>query len=129
MKATLKRQPWPVLFALACCIFAAFLLAGCSTTGPGGQPLSSTQQAINGLTTSYTAFDMAVVAADVALKNGTLKGEDARNALRGFTTAKAGLDVALVALRNANAAAAAAAAAASAPPAPVLVPATPGVKP
>lgn len=131
MKAILQRQPWAHFFALSCCVFVLALAVGCATTNPTtGQPLPPAQVAINGLTTSYTALDAAILAADSAVKNGTLKGDDARNALRGFSMTKAGLDVALIAMRNANAAAAAAAAAASAPvAAPVPMPATSGAKP
>lgn len=98
---------------LAAAVLACSLVLGCATTSPGGTPASPTQQAVNSTTVSYKALDTAILQADAAVKAGILKGQDARNAVKGLTDAKAGLDVALVALRAANAAAAAAAAAAS----------------
>lgn len=84
------------------------LLAGCANMTGGAT--SPTQQAINASTVSYNSLDTAILQADAAVKSGLLKGQDARNAAKGLTDAKAGLDVALVALRAANAAAVAAAA-------------------
>jgi hypothetical protein len=90
------------------------IMAGCALpTTSGGTPPSSAQQAITSTTVSYQALDAAILAADAAVKNGTLKGSDARNALKGLTDAKAGLDIALITLRSANAAAAATAASAA----------------
>ncbi len=91
------------LFLVVC----ALALSACTTIGPGGAPLSPTQQAINATATSYAALDSAIVAADSAVKSGVLKSGDARNALKGLTDAKNGLDIALFSLRAANAAAAA----------------------
>jgi len=87
---------------------ALSILTACAAPNFDGTPASPAQQAITAGTNSYKALDAAILAADAAVKNGSLKGQDARNALTGFTQAKAGLDVGLVALRNANAAAAAA---------------------
>lgn len=93
-------------------LIAAMLLCACTT--PAGTPApSAAQQAITSSTLSYNALDSAILAADAAVKAGTLKGQDARNALKGLTDAKAGLDLALLTLRNANAAAAASAASAA----------------
>lgn len=92
-------------------IFASFALAiaaGCATTNPDGTPLTSAQQAIATTTVSYKALDAAILEADSAVKAGVLKGQDARNALKGLTDAKVGLDLALTTMRAANAAAAAA---------------------
>lgn len=91
-------------------ILAAALLCACATP-PAGTTLAPAQQAINAATVSYTSIDTAIVQADAAVKAGVLKGQDARNAVKAFTDAKASLDVGLVALRAANAAASAAAAA------------------
>lgn len=95
-------------------IFALALLTACATPVGGVAP-SSAQQAITSTTVSYNALDAAIVAADAAVKSGTLKGQDARNALKGLTDAKAGLDLALITLRSANAAAAATAASGAIP--------------
>lgn len=104
------------LLGLATALAMAVMLTACPGTiqTTGGTPVSANQQAINLTTTSYNGVDAAILTADAAVKSGTLKGNDARNALKGLTDAKAGLDVALVALRAANAAAAAAAASAPA---------------
>ena len=56
----------------------------------------------------------AILGTTDAMKSGLLKGQDARNAVDGLTKAKAGLDVALIALRSASAAASAASAASGA---------------
>ena len=87
-------------------IVTAMLIGGCATTGT--TTVSPAQQAINAGVTSYNALDQAIIAADAAVKAGVLKGNDAKNALAGFTAAKTGLDTGLAALRSANAAAAAA---------------------
>ncbi len=99
-------------------IAASLLLLGaaCAATNPDGTKPSPYQQALTSATTSYNALDAAIVAADAAVKAGTLKGQDARNALKGLTDAKAGLDVALVTLRAANAATVPAPAASGAKP-------------
>lgn len=80
----------------------AICFAGCAATG------TPNQQAINAATTSYKGLDTAINAADAAVKANTLKGKDAINAAKGLTDAKAALDVALTALRSANAVAIAA---------------------
>lgn len=85
-------------------------LCGCATPPAGSPPLTAAQQAISSTATSYSALDAGIVATDAAVRAGTLKGQDARNAVKGLTDAKAALDVALVALRAANAAAVASAA-------------------
>ncbi len=79
------------------------LVVGCASPGA-----STADQAITATANSYSALDAAIKAADSAVKAGTLKGQDARNALKGLTDAKAGLDLALITLRSANAAAASA---------------------
>jgi hypothetical protein len=95
-------------------ITAVALVALTACAQLGMQPgLSTTQQAVDATTVSYKALDAAILAADSAVKTGVLKGSDARNALKGMTDAKAGLDLALITLRNANAAAAATAATAA----------------
>lgn len=91
----------PIRLFFAACLL--LLSAACATTSTGS--VSPAQQAVNAATTSYNALDAAILAADAAVKSGTLKGQDARNALKGLTDAKAGLDVALVTMRAANAAA------------------------
>lgn len=88
---------------MAVCLGAVI---GCTTLG--ATAASPLQQAINTGVTSYTALDQTILTADAAVKAGVLKGNDAKNALAGFTAAKAGLDAGLLALRSANAAAAAA---------------------
>lgn len=101
---------------LAACALA--LLSACATTGTtgtSGATPSAAQQAITSTTVSYNAVDAAIVAADAAVRAGTLKGQDARNAVKGLTDAKAGLDLALITLRTANAAAAATAASGAKP--------------
>jgi len=85
----------------------AAAVIGCAAVGTTAAA-SPVQTAINTGVTSYTALDQAILAADTAVKAGLLKGQDAKNALAGFTAAKAGLDTGLAALRSANAAAAAA---------------------
>lgn len=97
------------LFATA--LLAIFAACAGGLTNPDGSALTPTQQAVQSATTSYKMLDSAILSADAAVQSNTLKGQDARNALKGLTDAKAGLDVALVALRAANAAAAAAASA------------------
>lgn len=96
----------------------AFVLTACAggLTNPDGSALTPTQQAVQSATTSYKLLDAAILQADAAVQSNTLKGQDARNALKGLTDAKAGLDVALVALRAANAAAAASVPASGAKP-------------
>lgn len=74
------------------------------TTNPDGTQVTTVQRAIDTTTVSYNALDAAIVQATAAVKQGTLKGQDARNALDGFTKAKTGLDLALVTLRAAQAA-------------------------
>jgi hypothetical protein len=92
-------------------LLAGFVLAlaGCVVppVDANAPALTPAEQSIKALTLSYNALDSAILAADAAVQNGTLKGQDARNALAAFTKTKEGLDTALVALRNANAAAAA----------------------
>lgn len=95
------------LFRTLALAIAIVVAHGCASQAPGAPALTTAQQAIASATTSYQALDAAIVATDAAVKSGTLKGQDARNALKGLTDAKAGLDVGLVALRAANAAAAA----------------------
>jgi hypothetical protein len=102
---------------LAIAALAVGFLVACGAmtqTNPDGSPLTPNQQAIGAATTSYKALDAAIVSADEAVKKGTLKGADARRVLDAFTKAQEGLNVGLVALRNANAAAAAEAAASAA---------------
>jgi hypothetical protein len=82
---------------------ALLAVASACTTTPTGQ-VEPSQAAINAATTSYLALDQAILAADAAVKAGSLKGADAKNALAGFTEAKAGLDLALLTLRAANSA-------------------------
>lgn len=95
---------------------ALAFIAACASAPPGGPPLTSAQQAVASTTLSYNALDAAILAADSAVKAGTLKGQDARNTLKGLTDAKLGLDLALATLRTANAAAAAASAASGVKP-------------
>lgn len=84
------------------------VVAGCASTPLGGTPPSAAQQAITSTTVAYNALDAAILAADAAVKAGTLKGQDARNTLDGLTRAKVGADLALATLRTAQAAASAA---------------------
>lgn len=104
----------PSIILVAC---ALALLSACATTGTtgAGPAPSAAQQAITSTTVSYNAVDAAIVAADAAVRAGTLKGQDARNAVKGLTDAKAGLDLALITLRAANAAAASTAASGAKP--------------
>jgi hypothetical protein len=81
----------------------AAAVIGCAATGTAAVT-SPMQTAINTGVTSYTALDQAILATDAAVKAGVLKGQDAKNALAGFTVAKKGLDTGLAALRAANAA-------------------------
>jgi hypothetical protein len=83
-------------------VFAALFAAACATTGTA--PASPMQTAINTGVTSYTALDQAILATDAAVKAGVLKGQNAKNAMAGFTVAKKGLDTGLAALRAASAA-------------------------
>lgn len=86
-------------------------LSACAgpAVGPDGNPIATSpaQQSINALNTSYEALNAAILSADAAVMAGALKGNDARNARDAFVKTKAGLDAALVALKNAQAAAAA----------------------
>lgn len=103
----------PITLFLTTLVLAC-VLAACGVFGPvnGEKPApSAAQQAINSTTFSYNALDAAIVQADAAVKAGTLKGQDARNVVKGLTDAKTALDPVLIALRSANAAAVAAAAA------------------
>jgi hypothetical protein len=109
MNALKRYSANGALWMIMCMGFVGALAVGCGTF-TGGAALTPTQQAINAGTTSYQTLDQAILAADAAVKAGALKGQDARNALAGFTAAKAGLDTGLAALRSANAAAAAASA-------------------
>jgi hypothetical protein len=80
------------------------LVAAC-TTAPGASPA---QNAVNVTATSCKNIDAAIVAADQAVVSGVLKGQDARNALKGLTAAQAGCVTALASIQAANAAASAA---------------------
>lgn len=93
----------PIRLFLAACLL--LLSAACVAPSPAVPAATPTQQALYATTTSYQALSAAIEAADVAVKSGVLKGQDARNTLKGLTDAKTGLDVALVALRTANVAA------------------------
>ena len=84
---------------------AALALAAACTTVPGASPA---QQAVNATATACKDIDAAIAAADQAVKSGVLKGQDARNALKAFTTAQAGCVTALATIQAANAAATAA---------------------
>lgn len=122
MTVTLKQLFNPrgfILGALICAV-ASCGIYGCTTPPAGSAPVSAAQQAIEATTTSYKALDLAIVSATSAVQSGALKGQDATNAYQGMVKAKAALDVALVALRSAQAAANASAAA-SAPSAPGTV--------
>ncbi len=89
------------LFIIAC---AVAMMAAC-TTVPADSSVAPNQQAINATTLSYQSLSQAILAADKSVKAGVLKGNDARRALAAFTTAKASLDAALVALEAAQASA------------------------
>lgn len=99
----MKNRFFSTLLAVAAVCFAASAMTACASTPPGGTaagpPVTAQQQAINSATVSYQALDAAIIAADAAVKAGALKGQDARNALAGFVTAKAGLDAALAVLK------------------------------
>lgn len=101
---------------LACAVSLA-LLWGCAATTAGGTPPTAAQQAITATANSYSALDVGILSATDAVRNGTLKGDDAANAYRAMVAAQKALNLALTSLRNAQAAAVASAAwAASAPP-------------
>ena len=82
-------------------ICAVAILAAC-TTVPGASPA---QNAVNVTASSCKNIDAAIVAADQAVVSGVLKGNDARNALKGLTAAQAGCVTALASIQAANAAA------------------------
>lgn len=87
-------------------LFAAAVLAlAACTTAPGGTPA---QQAVNTTAVACTNINAAIAGADQAVQAGVLKGQDARNALKGLTAAQAGCVTALAAIQAANAAASAA---------------------
>jgi uncharacterized lipoprotein YajG len=78
-------------------------LAGCPATMQTGT--TPAQQAVNLTATSCKNIDAAIVATDQAVVAGVLKGQDARNALKGLTAAQAGCVAALGSIQAANAAA------------------------
>jgi hypothetical protein len=69
------------LFAIIVGLAVAGVLAGC----PATMQTSPGQQALNLTGTTCKTNDTAIVAADQAVLAGTLKGNDARNALKGLT--------------------------------------------
>lgn len=100
-------------------LFAVFIggmllasLTGCPATMQTGSPA---QNAVNMTATSCKNIDAAIVAADQAVVSGVLKGQDARNALKGLTAAQAGCVTALTSIQAANAAAATSAASGAKP--------------
>lgn len=114
---------------LLACLALSVALMGCAATPAGGPPPTVAQQAITATTNSYDALDLGIINATAAVRSGTLKGQDATNAYKAMVAAQQALSIALVSLRNAQAAANAAAAA-SAPPSTGQNPAQPaGAKP
>jgi hypothetical protein len=81
------------LVALA--FFAAVAACGTLTS------TSPAQQALDATVVSCKNIDAAIVAADQAVKSGVLKGQDARNAVKGLATAQAGCNTALAAYQSA----------------------------
>lgn len=78
---------------------AAVLALSACATSTSTTTASPQQSAINFTYNSYAALDQAILAADAAVKAGTLKGADAQHTLTAATTAKAALDAMLVALK------------------------------
>jgi hypothetical protein len=74
----------PLLF------LAPVILVACASTDP-----------VSVTANSCKSIDAAILAADAAVKSGTLKGNDARNALKGLTAAQAGCVTALAAIQGA----------------------------
>lgn len=103
----------PSVLALLMLICAALFMAACTAplTKPDGTKPNTLEQTINATAQSYSLLDTAILGSSDAMRSNLLKGQDARNAVDGLAKAKAGLDVALVALRSAAAAASAAASA------------------
>lgn len=81
------------------------LLAGCPATMP---PASPVQQVLNTTSTACSSNNAAMAAADAAIKGNMLKGNDADNAIKGFTVIQTGCKATLAALQSAAASAAAA---------------------
>lgn len=91
-----------LLFALA----IAGALAGCpATMQTGGPPPSAAQSALNVTGATCKDIDAAIVSTDRAVLSGTLKGQDARNAVKGLSAAQAGCVAAFASLQAATAAA------------------------
>jgi hypothetical protein len=88
---------------LAACTLMLALVVGCATPPAGSSAATPMQQAIDATNVSYHALDAAILAADAAVKTNTLKGQDAVNAVKAMTTAKAALDVTLATLQSAQA--------------------------
>lgn len=83
---------------LASCVIA---LAGCATQ-PGTTPA---QNAVNLTSTSCKNIDAAIVGTDAAVLSGALKGNAAKEALKGLTAMQAGCVAALASIQSATAAA------------------------
>lgn len=82
---------------------ALALMVACSTTpaataSPGQQALNTTAETCRNIVSAIKAADQAVIA-------GVLKGDNARNALKGFEAAQNGCATALASIQAANAAA------------------------
>lgn len=76
----------------------ALVLAGCAVP-PGTSPA---QQAVDLTATSCKNIDSAIVATDAAVVSGALKGNAAREALKGLTAAQAGCIAALASVQAAT---------------------------
>lgn len=97
------KRAFDLRYAIA--LVLAIAVAACVTPPVGSTAATPMQQAIDATNVSYHALDAAILAADAAVKSKTLKGQDAVNALKAMTTAKAALDITLATLQSAQAAA------------------------
>lgn len=89
-----------ILFLALGCLGA---LAGCPATMQPG--VSPAQRAVNLTASACRDLDSAIVATDQSVLAGVLKGNAARDALKGLTAAQAGCVVALGSIQSATAAA------------------------
>lgn len=80
------------------------LVAACSALPSANPDISPGQKALNTTGASCKSIDAAIVAADQAVLAKVLKGDDARNAVKGLTAAQAGCMAALSSIQAANAA-------------------------
>lgn len=79
---------------------AVIIASGCATTGA-----SPAQNAVNLAATTCKDIDAAIVGTDAAVMSGALKGNAAKEALKGLTAMQAGCVATLASIQSATAAA------------------------